>query len=195
MVLVIKTFKNLWAMSAIEFYIFNKELWYITEGENRIVSEHDTELIGMILQKIIQFYPEAYNALCNEYKKSALNVPYYHYLMVRRFCKCNFGNLDNTRSDIDVNGNFNFECVSCPLKGECINDGVICKPKLSTKLTDAELRVMKILYEGNSYMEAASTLYLSIDTIKFHCKSVYRKLGINSLPEFIKYADKHHLFE
>ena len=182
-------------MKTIEFYIFNKELWYISEGENKVVSEHDTVLIGMMLQKIMQLYPEAYKALSNEYKKSSFNVPYYQYLMVRRFCKCNFGTLDNTKADIDLQGNFNFECVSCPLRGECINEGIICKPKLNTKLSDAEIRVMKLLYEGNSNSEAASILYLSHETIKSHCKSVYRKLGIGSLAEFIKYADKNHLFE
>lgn len=182
-------------MKAIEFYIFNKELWYISDGENKVVTEHDSELIGMMLQKIMQLYPEAYKALSNEYKKSALNVPYYQYLIVRRFCKCNFGNLDNTKSDIDLNGNFNFECVSCPLRGECINEGVICKPKLNTKLSDAELRVMKLLYEGCSQAEAASILYLSPDTVKWHSKAVYRKLGISSLNEFIKYAEKNNIFE
>lgn len=167
----------------------------MSEGENKMVTESDTELIGMMLQKIMQLYPEAYKALSSEYKKSSFNVPYYQYLMVRRFCKCNFGSLDNTKADIDLQGNFNFECVACPLRGECINEGVICKPKLSTKLSDAELRVMKQLYEGNSYLEAASVLYLSIDTIKYHCKSVYRKLGLGSLAEFVKYADKNRLFE
>ena len=182
-------------METIEFYIFNKELWYISDGENKIVTESDTELIGTILQKIIQLYPEAYKALSNEYKKSALNVPYYQYLIVRRFCKCNFGNLDNTRSDIDIEGNFNFECVSCPLRGECINEGVICNPKLNTKMSEAEKRVMKLLYEGKSTTDTASILYLSPDTVKSHYKSVYRKLGICSLSEFIRYADKFHLFD
>lgn len=182
-------------MKTIEFYIFNKELWYISNGENKIVSEKDTELIGSILEKIMQLYPDAYNALSNEYKRSAANVPYYQYLMVKRFCKCNFGNLDNTKCDIDILGNFNFECVSCPLRGECINEGVICNPKLNTKLSEAELRVMRLLYDGVSATEAASILYLSPDTIKKHYKSVYKKLNVPSLAEFVKYADRNNLFD
>ena len=182
-------------MNDLEFYIFNKELWCISNGCNKIVTEKDTELIGDILQKIMELYPSAYEALSNEYRKSASNVPYFQYLMVKRFCKCNFGTLDNTKRDIDLSGNFNFECVSCPLKGECINDGIICNPKLNTRLSDAELRVMKLLYEGIPTKEVASTLYVSVDTVKSQTKSVYRKLGINSLSEFVKYADKHQLFE
>lgn len=179
----------------IEFYIFNKELWCMHDGENKVVTEADTELIGMMLTKIMQLYPEAYKALSNEYKKSAMNVPYYQYLMVRRFCKCNFGNLDNTRSDIDLNGNFHFECVSCPLRGECVNDGVICNPKLSTKISDAEMRVMKLLYEGKTPAEAASLLYMSPETIKSHYKSVYKKLNLNGLTDFVRYANNNNLFE
>lgn len=183
-------------MKAIEFYIFNKELWYMSNGENKVVTEHDTELIGKMLEKIMQLYPEAYKALSNEYKKSSFNVPYYQYLMVRRFCKCNFGTLDNTKADIDLSGNFNFECISCPLRGECANEGIICNPKMNTKLSASELRVMKLLYEGKSPSEAASQLYLSPETIKTHYKNVYRKLGISGgLAEFVKYADIHHIFE
>lgn len=168
----------------------------MSNGSNKIVTEQDTELVGMILQRIMVLYPNAYKALSEEYKRSALNVPYYQYLMVRRFCKCNFGTLDNTKSDIDIQGNFNFECVSCPLRGECINEGVICHPKLNTKLSDAEMRVMKLLYEGNSPSDVASTLYLSPDTVKAHYKTVYKKLGITGgLPEFIRYASNHNLFE
>lgn len=181
-------------MKEIEFYIFNKELWYIYNGENKVLTEDDTELVSTLLQKIMFLYPSAYKALSTEYKKSSLNVPYYQYLMVKRFCKCNFGNLDNTKSDIDLGGNFNFECVSCPLRGECINEGVICRPKLETKLTASELRVMKLLYEGKTPYEVASVLYLSPETVKSHYKSVYRKLGIGSLAEFVKYADKNQLF-
>lgn len=183
-------------MKDFEFYIFNKELWCISDGENKIITEKDVELVGVILQKIMTLYPKAYKALCEEYKKISMNVPYYQYLMVRRFCKCNFGNLDNTRKDIDINGNFNFECVSCPLRGECIHEGIICNPKLDTRLSDSELRVMKCLYEGKTTTETASMLYLSIDTVKSHYKSVYKKLGITGgLPEFVKYASSHSLFD
>lgn len=182
-------------MKACEFYIFNRELWCISEGENKVVQEKDTKIIGVLLQRIMELYPDAYKALSNEYKNSSFNVPYYQYLMVRRFCKCNFGNLDNTKNDIDLQGNFNFECVECPLRGECRYEGVICNPKLNTKLSDAELRVMKLLYEGHSQSETANMLYLSPDTVKWHSKSAYRKLGIGSLSEFIKYADKNQLFE
>lgn len=181
-------------MKGIEFYIYNNELWYMADGENKQLTENDTVIIGTLLSRIMQLYPDAYKALAKEYKRSALNAQYYQYLIVRRFCKCNFGTLDNTRKDISINGTFNFESVACPLRGECIHDGIICNPKPNIKLTDAEYRVMKLLYEGYSNMECAETLYMSYEKVKMHAKNVYKKLGLREKADFIKYAEKTNLF-
>lgn len=183
-------------MTNVEFYMYNNELWLISDGVNKVVAETDVELISKMINRIMHLYPEAYKALAEEYKNSLLNVPYYQYLIVRRFCKCNFGNLDNTRKDVDIRGNYNIEHVSCPLRGECKHEGIICNPKLDTRLSDSEMRVMKLLYEGKTPAETASMLYLSPDTVKTHYKTVYKKLDIHGgLPEFIRYASKNNLFE
>lgn len=182
-------------MGGLEFYIFEGELWCKSdEGQNQIVDENQTELIRSILDKIREFYPAAYKALTKEYQKSSLNIPYYQYLIIRRFCKCNFGKLDGTKSDIDRTGRFNFEKVECPLRGECRFEGVICSPIFNSKLSDAELRVMKLIYQGASKDEIAERLYLSLNTIKNHIKSVYLKLGIHEKSEFIRYANENNLF-
>lgn len=82
---------------AVEFYMFDDELWFIKDGtENQALSEKDTEVIKKMIDAIRERYPEAYKALSKEYQKSAMNVPYYQFLIVRRFCKCNFGKLDTT---------------------------------------------------------------------------------------------------
>lgn len=182
-------------MGGLEFYIFEGELWCKSdEGKNQIVDEAQTELIKSILYEIRECYPAAYKALTREYQRSALNVPYYQYLIVRRFCKCNFGKLDGTKSDIDRTRKFNFEKVECPLRGECRFEGVICLPKFNSKLSEAELRVMKLIYQGVSKDEIAERLYLSPNTIKNHIKSVYLKLGIHEKSEFIRYANENNLF-
>ena len=64
--------------------------------------------------------------------------------MVRRFCKCNFGELDNTSRDIDKKGGFNFERVKCPMRGECKYEGIICNPQFNSRISDAEMRVMRL---------------------------------------------------
>lgn len=182
-------------MGGLEFYIFEDELWCKSDdGRNLIVDESQTELIKSILDEIREYYPIAYNALSREYQKSALNVPYYQYLIVRRFCKCNFGKLDGTKYDISRIGKFNFEKVECPLRGECRFEGVICSPKFNSKLSDAELRVMKLVYQGVGKNEIAEQLYLSPNTIKNHIKSVYMKLGIHEKSDFLRYANDNNMF-
>lgn len=182
-------------MEGLEFYTFNSELWYRTaDGTTDIVDESKTDVIQSLLSRIRDMYPTAYQALKEEYRNSAANIPYYQYLMVRRFCKCNFGKLDTTTIDIGSNGNFNFEKVDCPLRGECKFEGVICCPKFNSKLSKAEERVMSLYYQGFNKEEIACKLYLSVETVKNHIKSSYLKLGVHEKSEFVKYANQHNLF-
>ena len=106
-------------MEKLEFYIYENELWCkYADGRNKAVTESDTELLQMMLGLIRDHYPAAYKALEKEYQKSASNSNYYQFLIVRRFCKCNFGKLDTTKMDVEHSGRFNFEKVECPLRGE-----------------------------------------------------------------------------
>ena len=180
---------------AIEFYMFNDELWFIKDdGTNQVLTERDTDVLQNLIAAIRERYPEAYKALSEEYRKSSLNVPYYQFLMVRRFCKCNFGKLDTTKYDIDNLGRFNFERVECPLRGECKFDGVICFPRFNSKLSPAEERVMNLIYQGLSKEEVGDKLFLSTNTVKQHVKSAYCKLGVHEKGEFIKLAKDNNLF-
>lgn len=182
-------------INSLEFYIFEDELWYISQdGSIEKVKETDRDIIKSILEYVREFYPDAYKALSCCYKKSAANVPYYQFLMVSRFCKCNFGNLDSTNKDIDSNGRLVFEKITCPLRGECPYEGVICSPRFNSKLSDAELRVMKMLYDGYDVEKIADALYLSPHTVKNHIKASYMKLGIHEKSAFIRYAKDNNMF-
>lgn len=176
-----------------EFYIYNNELWCMTAESNRVVTEQDTELISMMIERIREQYPEAYQALEKAYAKSRMNVPYFQFKIVNRFCRCNFGELDCTKEDI-TNEGFNFEKVTCPMRGECALEGIVCMPKFNTKISDGEMRVMRLVYEGLDIPTIAEQLYLSPNTIKNHIKSVYRKLGIHEKADFIRYANTNKLF-
>lgn len=182
-------------MEGLEFYIVNDELWAKSDdGRNWRVTERDADFIQSVISIIREQYPEAYKALAKEYQKSAVDPRYFQFLIVRRFCKCNFGELDTTKIDIERTGRFNFEKVKCPLRGECKYDGVICMPKFNSSLSDAELRVMRLVYDGKDKEEIAEQLFLSPHTVKNHIKSVYCKLGIHEKAEFIQYANKNNLF-
>jgi LuxR family maltose regulon positive regulatory protein len=54
-------------------------------------------------------------------------------------------------------------------------------------LTDAELRVLKLL-PTTSYAQIAATLYISLNTVKSHLRSIYQKLGGSSRSEAIERA-------
>ncbi len=183
-------------MNDLEFYIFEDELWCMfPDGKNKLVTDKDTALVKDILDRIRECYPSAYKALAKCYEKSAHNTPYFQFLMANRFCKCNFGELDNTHRDVDSKGRFNFERVKCPMRGECKYEGIICCPKFNSKISDAEMRVMEMVYKGSSNDDIADKLYLSPYTVKNHIKSVYIKLGIHEKSEFIQYAHRNNLFD
>ena len=58
---------------------------------------------------------------------------------------------------------------------------------LTAPLTDAELRVLKLL-PTTSYAQMAATLYISRNTVKTHLRSIYQKLGGSSRSEAIQRA-------
>ncbi len=177
-----------------EFYACDNRVYCLSGGNSFEVTEKDTEFIEDFLSDIENFYPAAYKALQETYSKSSANHPYFRFLMARRFLKCNFSNLDTTESDIDNDRIFHFEKVPCPMRGECKYECVICMPKFNCKLSDAEMRVMRIYYHDKRIDRIADMLYLSGHTVKNHIRAAYAKLGIHSRGEFISYASKHHLF-
>lgn len=177
-----------------EFFTCDDKVFCLDDVKTVEVTEQDRELVEELLSQVENFYPEAYRALQEEFVKSRTNVPYYRFLMVRRFLKCNFGDLDTTEHDMDGNRIFHFEKVQCPLRGECRMDGVICMPKFNSKLSDAEMRVMRMYYESKDVIRIADALYLSGHTVKNHIKAAYTKMGVHTRGEFITYANRYNLF-
>lgn len=177
-----------------EFYTCDDKVYCLMDGKNFEVTEHDKEFIEELLSEVENFYPDAYKALQEVYSRGQINVQYMRYLMARRFLKCNFGKLDTTENDVDDDRIFHFEKVSCPMRGECKHECVICMPRFNSKLSDAEMRVMRLYYEYKDILHIADLLYLSGHTVKNHIKAAYAKLGIHTRGEFISYASKYHLF-
>ena len=52
-------------------------------------------------------------------------------------------------------------------------------------LTPRQLEILKMLAEGASTVGVASDLFLSVETVRWHIKSILRKLGVNSRADAI----------
>src|ERR1039458_613339 len=52
-------------------------------------------------------------------------------------------------------------------------------------LTPHEIRVLKLLVDGHNYKTAAAELDVSINTIRFHMRSIYEKLQVHSKSEAV----------
>ena len=55
-------------------------------------------------------------------------------------------------------------------------------------LSERELEVLGILAAGQTYKEIGRGLFLSLNTVEFHIKSIYRKLSVNRRVEAIEKA-------
>ena len=165
----------------------------IGEAERQL-KETDTDFIQAFLAILREFYPEAYDALMDIYSKNSNNKRYRDFIAVRRFIKCNFGLYDNM-IDVDENWNFNFEFVGCPLRGECKHDKVICAPNFNSKLSDRQIEDMRMLYDGKNDSEIAEKLFISLNTVNNHRKNSFRKVGVHSMAEFMRYAMTNNLFK
>src|SRR5436309_2984758 len=47
-------------------------------------------------------------------------------------------------------------------------------------LSDRQLQVLKLLSEGLSYEEIGARLYITANTVKFHVRSIFLRLGVRN---------------
>ena len=181
--------------SNVEIYSFEDDVWYCCkDNHHKKLEETDREFVSLLLDMVKEFYPGAYSKLNEVYSKCSSNIVYHQYKMAWRFCKCNFGNIDNVK-DLATNGRMNFEHVSCPLRGECSCEGVIFHPEFNSKISEAEKRVLYLVYQGFDAENIADKLCLSVHTVKNHVRNAYSRIGVHEKAEFIKYAKDNKLWE
>jgi DNA-binding NarL/FixJ family response regulator len=63
----------------------------------------------------------------------------------------------------------------------------------SAGLSAKEVAVLAELCHGHTNKQIAAQLWLSEQTVKFHLRNIYRKLGIKSRTEALRYAYEHGL--
>ena len=60
----------------------------------------------------------------------------------------------------------------------------IVKPQMPVgMLSDREQQILHILVTGRSYKEIATTLFISVETVRTHVRNIYRKLQVHSAEE------------
>ena len=69
------------------------------------------------------------------------------------------------------------------------------EPKPHDSLTERELGVLKLIAQGRSNKEIASTLYLTEGTVKGYISTIFDKLGVEDRTQAALYAVKHGLGE
>ena len=82
-------------------------------------------------------------------------------------------------------------------RGSIACDGPRCRhgilsrptgPDLIEPLTERERDVLRFLPSRLTVREIADELYVSVNTLKFHLRVIYRKLGVNSRAEAAEVA-------
>ena len=69
-----------------------------------------------------------------------------------------------------------------------LRTGASLRDPTREELTDREQAVLRLLPSALSLREIGSTLYVSLNTVKTHAKSIYRKLGVSGRDEAVKRA-------
>lgn len=159
----------------------------------KIFQETDRDIIEWLLDLISVRYPDAFSALSTLYSVNSRNRYYYEFRMARRFIRCNFGEFDQYHFDIDARGQFCFEEVRCPLRGECSHEGVICKPEINTNLSPREMEVYRLIADGLQAQEIAQALSLSTYTVNRHRENIKAKINVRSAAQMVAYWKNNNL--
>lgn len=183
-------------MRPIEFYTFEDEVCFRTEdGNSGQLTEDSRDVVCFMNNQIKELYPDAYKKLSKLFDKLSVSPRLHQYRVVKRFCKCNFGEIYQSAYDVDSKGRFHFEKVACPLRGECDMENIVCNPKFNSRISDSEMRVLELVYKGCEKEYIANTLCLSLHTVNNHIRNAYTRLGFHEKAEFVDYAHRNNLFK
>lgn len=172
----------------VEFFTLPDGRVEVHEDDEIYQLEENRDMVEKIYRIIKEDYPKALDELETIYNSP--NKFWRKFLIVRRFVKCNWSELDNN-SDIDDEGNLKFEFCSCPLRGECKSWRIICNPELNSRILPSELRVLELIAKGLDSFEIADKLYISKFTVDTHRKKMMKKLGLHNIAQLVDYYHKH----
>ncbi len=173
------------------------EAMYRRKGQKdfKELKPDDTEIIELVLGISRVFYPKQYIAVAEEYSPSKSSKRYYGFLRAKRIINCCFGENNGVVNIETENTTVRIDNVKCPTKPECPFYGIICQPVFHSKLSSREIQVMHLYFKHFSTESIAEQLFISTHTVNNHRKNSLKKLGLNSLEEFIDYAHRHQIYK
>ncbi len=176
-------------MEKVEFYVTpDGTIRYNFDGKERRMTSY-SEIVPEIIDMVKTRFPACYARLATIYGtrfKNAAAKRKENFDMAARFIRCNFGENDLLRQDIEHDILY-FEEVRCPLRGGfCPDENIICKPKGLIRLSPSETSVANMYLEGYTFDVIAEKLGKSPSTIKVQLHSIKKKLGVRNCREIIK---------
>lgn len=144
----------------------------------------DFQLTEQLLEIIRKDYPKAYAALSEQYKESAKNKQYFKFRIVHRWLRCNCGSYDMLSEDFR-SGHFQTEQVSCPLRGECTQEGIVCMS--NRKLAARQQEITVLLVDGLTAQQIADQLGISINTVNNTIQRIKEKLGVKRTIQIVQW--------
>ena len=170
-------------INAIEFFVINDELFYITNGIQKKVNSYSdipknvSEKIEEILIKNNQMFEGLILLAGNNIDN-----------IIFQFIKCRLSGNDHY-SDI-INGELTEEFIECSKRGSCIAEKSVCR---FHGLTPKEIEVIKLIAAGFADKQIADQLGMSEQTIPVHRKHIHYKLKTESKPQITAFALKHNI--
>jgi len=184
----------MYRLNDIEFFNSPEGYVYIVKGENdphilQMTGMDNMAFINSFLSYMEDFYTQAFYALSEFHQNCKKNPILYKYRIALHFIRCNFGEYDTKDKDIDIYGRFNFEQVACPLRGTgfCKLEGICCRPRFNTTLSDREKEILQLFVGGQKSEDIAEMLCISCHTVNNHRRNIHAKLGTHSMDELVRY--------
>lgn len=103
---------------------------------------------------------------------------------------CSIENIFETIEKVHANG-FYFDGIIS--KQVVLQLFSVDKTLVTNILSEREIEILKLFCNGAVLKQIADKLYISVNTVKYHMKSIHRKTEIHSTQQLVKFAIKNAL--
>ncbi|MDR6786650.1 DNA-binding NarL/FixJ family response regulator [Pedobacter africanus] len=133
-----------------------------------------------VIKKVLSSYPDCSIILVSDIDDKDTLLKYIHAGARGCLKKVNQHKLPTVISAVMDGG-----CYISPAYTKLLFDHVLCTRKQLSELSYREQQMVDALVDGLSYKLIAYRHNISIDTVRFYLKKIYRKLNINSKGELL----------